>query len=356
VSASWTITHDFAFSFGGAERVLRTMKQNVLPAADVLAIAGDPAVLRRIEPSGHAGRLLTGRWLTPRNYRYGAFAVAPTIDLRPPIEGNLLSLPYAFAHHFRCTGTHVSYCHSPLRQLWSHRGPYMRASGPGAGAALFAASIPFRGLDRHAAARVDTYIATSSVVRNRIENFYGREVAAIIPPPIDVDRFRPVAQPTRDFYLWVGRIVEPYKRLESLVRAFDGVDAELVVAGTGRDEAAIKRLATPNVRFLGSVEAAELSGLYANARAVLFPSEDDFGMVPVEAMASGTPVIAYRRGGALDTVVEGKTGVFFNDHSAKSITGALAEFETVGWSADAIREHAEYYGVDRFAERMRGML
>lgn len=315
-----------------------------------------PDIVERMGLADRTELVRGGRLLTQRNYRLGSFALVPWLGHGNPIDGNLLSSSYAFAHHLRCTGTHVCYCHSPLRQIWSHRDAYASSAGSARGHAIRVGSGLFRKLDARAAALVDRYIATSSAVKARIEAFYGREVDFVIPPPVDLADFQPIEAPTRDFFLWAGRIVEPYKKLEELMRAFRGRPELLIVAGDGRDAPRLRAAAPENVQFVGEVSTPKLADLYANAIAVIFPSEDDFGMVPVESMASGTPVVAYRAGGALDTVRENLTGVFFDSHEPDAIQAAINESTRISWNSSAIRSHAEDYSLVRFVAKMKNAM
>jgi glycosyltransferase involved in cell wall biosynthesis len=295
--------------------------------------------------------------VTEANYRQLAPVYAPVLAGLRPLRGNVLASSYAFAHHVRCTGKHVVFCHSPLRQIWSGIDDYRQRVSLRTGLALRAVTPFLRFLDRRAALRAHLYIATSSVVHSRLNRYYGLSATPIIPPPIDTVAFRPDASPSeRDYYLWAGRIVEPYKRLSLVVEAFAKVGARLLVAGSGRDEQHLRAIAPSNVTFLGEVPTPQLAELYRSARALIFPSTDDFGMVPLESMASGTPVIAHRSGGALDTIVEGVTGTFFDSASPESLVAAIDRFEAHTWDTERIVAHANEFSEPRFIERLDHVL
>jgi glycosyltransferase involved in cell wall biosynthesis len=204
--------------------------------------------------------------------------------------------------------------------------------------------------------RVDRWIATSSVVAQRIARFYGVQAPPVVPPPVDLEVFRSAAVSRGDSFVWAGRIVEPYKRVELLIEAFRQLPYRLLIAGRGRDELRLRQRAPANVVFLGELDSHALAELYGSARAVLFPSEDDFGMVPIEAMACGAPVVAFRGGGALDTVVDGETGVFFDEPSVSSLSQALERCLRSDWDEDAIVAHASGFGRNVFAARIRELL
>lgn len=350
--SSWSISHDFFFQLGGAERVTAHLAA-ATGATEVVAIAGDRAVeaglgLGRVRHTG-------GRGYTAENYRARALA-RPVLELgRRPLPGNVLSSSYAFAHHVRAEGTHLVYCHSPLRQIWSGTAMY---GASGSARAIAAVAPALRYLDRAAARRADGYIATNEVVARRVRAFYGIEPLAIVPPPVEDAFFVPEPLPAtrRQRVVWAGRIVEPYKRLSLVIDAVRALpDVELLVAGDGRDRARLEAGAPDNVRFLGAVDTAGLAELYATASCLVFPSEDDFGMVPIEAMAAGTPVVAFRGGGATETVVDGYTGVFFDEPTAGSLRAALLRSLRTTWDHGAIAAGATQWSAAAFAERIRSV-
>lgn len=201
---------------------------------------------------------------------------------------------------------HLCYCHSPMRYIWNMYHDYRRTAGPLARVAMPLLTHYLRTWDESSAARVDRFVANSSTVAGRIRRYYRRK-STIVHPPVDVSAFAPVAPDlVGDYYLMVGELVR-YKRPDIAVRAFNATKRRLVVIGGGEMLAELRALAGPTVQVLGSQPFAALRHHYARARALIFPGEEDFGIVPVEAMASGRPVIAYGRGGATETVVAGRT-------------------------------------------------
>ena len=351
----WTITHDFAYTYGGAERVTSAMALDVLPDADVRIISGYDGTLDRMGLRGRASFIFPSAVLQERIYRQSAPLYAPLLSAMS-VEGNLLASSYAFAHHLRTSGTKVVYCHSPLRQAWATHAELATHASRYAQLPLRATSAYLRSLDRRASRSTDVFVATSREVQRRIRAAYGRD-ADIVPPPVDLHEFHPPSNgQVREGYVWVGRIVEPYKRLSLLIEVFRERSERLLVAGEGRDRARLEAQAPPNVQFLGSVGRGKLTELYGTARAVLFPSTDDFGIVPLEAMACGTPVVAYRAGGALDTVVEGETGVFFGEATRRSVDAALDTLAGTDWDEQRLVDHARRFSRPVFAERMRELL
>jgi glycosyltransferase involved in cell wall biosynthesis len=194
-----------------------------------------------------------------------------------------------------------------------------------------------------------TYVAISTEIQRRIKKYYQRD-AEIVFPPVDVDRFCPVSRP-RDYYLIVSRLV-PYKRIDLAVRAFTDLGLPLKIVGDGRDRGALEIEAGPNIDFLGWVPDSELPSLVSHCRAFIFPGREDFGLAPVEAQAAGRPVIAFRDGGALDTVIEGVTGTFFDEPTAESLRDAVSAFDPDSISPRACRSNAERFGFDRFRFRL----
>lgn len=225
---------------------------------------------------------------------------------------------------------HLCYCHSPMRYLWDQYHVYHQRAGLLSRSMMPLLSHRLRAWDTESAARVDGFVANSTHVANRIRKYWRRE-SDIVHPPVAVQDFAPVAPAERgDFYLWAGELA-PYKRPDLAVEAFRRLRKPLVVIG-GPEKASrqLAQSAPDNVRFLGPVGFEVLKDHLARCKALIFPGEEDFGIVPVEAMASGRPVIAYGRGGALDTVVEGETGLFFHDQSVDGLVDAVERFEAIG--------------------------
>ncbi len=198
--------------------------------------------------------------------------------------------------------------------------------------------------DANAAGRVDHFAAISRAVQARIQKVY-RADSRIIYPPVDTHRFAPGE--TQDYFFIVSRLI-PYKRIDLAVKAFSELGWKLVIAGDGRDRDALEKIAGPTVRFVGRVSDAELKTWMAGARGFLFPGEEDFGIAPLEAMSAGVPVIAYAAGGALDTVIENETGLFFREPTVASLKAALEQFAARTWDKPRIRAHAETFDVEHF--------
>lgn len=219
--------------------------------------------------------------------------------------------------------THICYCNSPMRYIWDLYPQYRASAGPLARAVLSLTAPALRQWDVSTSHRVDHFIANSAYVAQRIERYYRRS-SHVVHPPVELRRFAP-AQAPQDYYLCAGQIT-PYKKIDLAVQACTRLGRRLVVLGAGADPA-LRKLAGPTVEFLGKVDDAAMAHHFAHCRALIFPGVEDFGIVPLEVMASGRPVIAYAKGGALETVVGGSTGLFFHEQTVESLVGAITRFE-----------------------------
>lgn len=210
--------------------------------------------------------------------------------------------------------------------------------------------------DRSSADRVDTYVANSHNVKRRIQKYY-RLPSEVVHPPVNVDRFQVLENPQEDYYLALGRLL-PYKHYDILIEAFRENGKELRIVGAGPEEERLKELAgeAGNIQFLGRLSDEEAGAMFMNCKAFLFPSEDDFGIVPVEAMSAGRPVIAFGKGGALETVVEGVTGTFFSEQTKESVMEAVERFEGQTYDPQTIRSHAEKFTKERFVQEMQTII
>jgi glycosyltransferase involved in cell wall biosynthesis len=244
----------------------------------------------------------------------------------------------------------VCYCHSPPRYLWDLSDEYAsHSSGIGAaGRLVFKASVPYvRQFDRRSSERVDYFIANSCFVQQRIQKFYGRD-STVINPPVDLEMFTPSGRAPESFYLVVSQLV-PYKRIDIAIDAFNLLGKRLVVIGQGAELESLRRRAGRTIEFLGSQPNEVLQDLYGRCRALIFPGIEDFGITPLQAMASGRPVIAYAAGGVLETVVEGETGLFFREQTPEALADTVRQFEALRAPApEQCRHRAESFSPARF--------
>jgi glycosyltransferase involved in cell wall biosynthesis len=336
------LVHDWLNQLGGAEDVLAELV-NLYPDAPLYTSIywrdGMPAPWRNwpIHPL----------WMDrlPGIYRRHQ----PYLPLYPLAFGGLdlsdydvvLSNKSGFCHGIR-TGPntlHVCYCLAPTRYVWQYDA-YVKRERLGRGLQL--AMLPLikllRRWDYAAAQRVDQFIAISTEIQSRIKRYYNRDSVVIYPPVDAASRFMP-SDTVEDYYLVVSRLI-PYKRIDLAVQACTRLGLPLIVGGSGRDRERLERLAGPTIKFVGYVPDADLPRLMAHCRAFIFPGLEDFGITPVQAQAAGRPVIAFRGGGALDTVVPGVTGEFFNEPTVESLVSVLEQFDVSRYLSVRVREHA----------------
>jgi glycosyltransferase involved in cell wall biosynthesis len=313
------------------------------PAIEAMDVR--PSALQRL-PGAH------------RYYRYLLPLMPLAAGWRAPACDLVVSFSHCVAKSARAPEgvPHVCYCFTPMRYAWHLRDAYFRGRGRlGLGRLRDALLARLRAWDRATAGRVSHFIAISRTVQRRIRDCYGRD-SAVVYPPVDTEFYRPAATPREDYYLAVSALA-PYKRLDLAVTACRQSGRRLVVVGSGQDERRLRRLAGPGVTFLGWRPNDEIREHLRRCRALLFPGEEDFGIVPVEAMACGAPVIAYQTGGATETVLAGDrfsepTGLFFAEQSPACVIDALERFERRRgeFSPAAARQQALRFNSRRFEE------
>jgi glycosyltransferase involved in cell wall biosynthesis len=352
---SVVITHDFMETYGGAERVTAEMAI-AFPEAPVVAILGREEVAERMGVADRFTSILPPRPGLLRNYRLLAPVLGALADRRRLPEADVvLSSSYAFAHRLRSRddAPRVCYCHSPLRFAWSMTESYReeRARNRLTRRAFELLAAAMRSSDCRSAQPIREYLTQSPFTAEQIERFYGRP-AAVIGAPVDCDLFHPATEPPEDYYLFCGRLIEPYKRIGIAIEAFRELGTRLVVAGAGPDLERLAATAPPNVEFLGHVDDDRLVPLMQRCRALVFPSRDDFGLIPVEAMACGRPVLAYAGGGSLYTSLPGVTGELFEEQTTASLSEALRRFRPEDYQPERIRAHALQWDSGRFRERL----
>ena len=346
------LVHDWLSQIGGAEDVLETLV-GMFPGAPVYT----SMYWREGMPAPYRAWDIRTTWMDrlPGVYRHHQ----PYLPFYPLAFGGLdlsgyeivLSNKSGFCHSVR-TGEamHICYCLAPTRYVWDFDTYAARETIPPAlRTALRPLVAILRRWDHRAAQRVDHFVAISREVQARIRRHYGRD-SGVIHPPVDTARFRPSS--TRDdYYLIVSRLV-PYRRIDLAVRAFNQLRLPLLIAGDGRDRGALEELSGPTVTLLGRVPDEDLPDLYARCRAYILPGVEDFGIAPVQAQAAGRPVIAYGAGGALDTVVEGKTGAFFRDPTPGALGAAVRAFDPDSVDPRACVRNAMRFDASVFKRRL----
>jgi glycosyltransferase involved in cell wall biosynthesis len=350
------LAHEYFVAHGGAERVIEALHE-MWPDAPVYTFFHDRA---RYGPlpgwrlrASYLQRLLIGeshRLLLPlypnaaRALRVPADIDVAVVSTSAFIKGLALSE----------RTVEVAYCHSPTRYLWDWSDQYLRDEVP---APLHGVVrdliVRLRESDLAAASRVDRWIANSRAVAERIRRYYECD-SEVVHPPIDVDSFR--CDGTRgDFWLFVGRL-SAYKRADVAVRAFTDLGMRLLVVGAGRERGALERIAGENVFFTGHADDVTLRELLASARGLVFPAEDDFGMVCVEALASGAPVVALAAGGAPEIVRDGENGILVDAPEARAFAEGVERAERTRFDPTALRDSARRFDVSRFRERVRAIV
>ena len=354
------LVHDYLTQFGGAERVLLALMK-LFPHAPVFTLVHDEAATDRLAEA--AGEFDTRRLKASFLQRIpGARARHRYFPLLMPLaieqfDVSQYDVVFSATHSFGkgiitpSHTMHISYCFTPTRYLWDDSHRYVREFSR---SPLFQRLAPaalsyVRLWDYYAAQRVDTYLTLSRFVSQRISKYYGRE-AAVVAPPVDVERFTPQKEDV-GYYLIVSRLV-PYKRIDLAIDACRRLGRRLLIAGTGPEEELLRQKAGAQTEFLGFVPDEKLPALYAGAKALLFPQDEDFGITPLEAAASGKPTIAYASGGATETIIDGETGVLFAEQTADGLVQALQAFERQSFNAQHIRQHAATYGEQRFLQEI----
>ena len=364
------IVHYWFVTFRGGERVLEILA-DMFPQADIFTMVLDPKAL----PPSLRSRNFTTSFLqrvpgARRHYRKFLPLFPLALEQFKLDEYDLVISSESGAAKGVLTRPHtchICYCHTPMRYVWDMYHQY-RASAPGGalGRAFYSLAASYvRQWDFAAAARVDYYVASSHNAAFRIAKYYRRE-AEVIHPPVNISAFSLGTHP-EDFYLVVSPLVA-YKRVDLAISACNILKRQLVVIGEGERMRALKKMAGPTITFLGYQPDELVRGYYRRCRAFIFPSEEDIGLTPIEAQACGRPVIAFGRGGALETVVggfpansyapESSTGLFFAEPSAESLAEAIRFFESneARFSPSFIRRHAERFDVPRFKAEMSAFI
>jgi glycosyltransferase involved in cell wall biosynthesis len=357
MNAKVALVHDYLIDNGGAERVVEIF-QEIFPQAPLYTSVYNPATtlnsfanrdirtsfLQKFKPTKR-----WYKWLLPLYpYAFESFDLGD-YDL-------VLSSTTAFAKGVITSEQtcHFCYINTPTRFAWRYQDYLSQENFQGAKRLALEVVMPFlRGWDFNAAQRVDYFIAGSHNCRRRVEKFYRRE-ATVIHSPIDTSRFAPVAD-RGDYFLVVSRLAS-YKRIDLAIQAALKLNKPLKIVGVGSDETRLKNMAGPTVEFLGRVNDQELGRLYARCQALILPGEEDFGLTPLEAMASGRPVIAFRGGGALETVIEGETGILFDLQTVDSLSEAMLNFRAEQFSPASLRSWAEEFDKEKFKQKLLAFL
>ena len=348
------LVHDFLTQDGGAERVLKVL-QELFPEAPTYTVIYQPdKVAEHFKNKDIRPSFLQKIPIIKNKYQWLLPLMPLAIEQHDLRQYDLvISSASAFAKGVITPPhtLHICYCHTPTRYLWSDTHSYLEELGANR---LVKRVLPpilsrIRIWDRLTADRVDDFIANSHAVKRRIKKYYQRE-SEVIYPPVQTTKFN-LTDKIENYFLAGGRLV-PYKKIDLIIRAFNRLGIPLKIFGFGPAEEYLKSIAKPNIEFLGKVNDADLNDLYGRALAFIHPQEEDFGIMAVEAMAAGRPVIAYRAGGALESVIDGVTGKFFNEQTWESLGDAVIRFYQENYQPAVIRQHAEKFDTVHFKQKI----
>ncbi len=351
-----TLSHDWLTGMRGGERVLEILCEG-FPQASIFTLFHKQSAVSDIINAHNIntsflqnipGITQHYRWLLP------LFPLAISNMYAPPTD-LLISTSHCVAKALPLAPKtrHICYCFTPMRYAWIFYDEYF---GRNPAKALIAKPIlsMLRAWDKKTSSRVNRFVAISKHVQTRIKNFYGRD-SDVVYPPVNTHCFSQEYKANGLFDLIVSALV-PYKRIDLAVRAYSRSGTPLKIAGTGSEMKKLRAISTSNIEFLGWQSDEQIAQLYQTCRMLIFPGEEDFGIVPVEAQANGKPVVAYARGGALETVIPDTTGILFEEQTEQSLLDAVHSCASTKWDPGAIRANAEKFSVSNFIKGLAGII
>jgi len=349
------LVHDHLTQEGGAEKVLRALHE-VFPQSPIYTLVYDRKKMSSdLENKNIITSFLQKLPLGKKKYQWFLLwmpAATESYDLKD--FDIVISSCSAFAKGIitKPGSKHICYCHTPTRYLWTDSQNYIENLRHNK---LIKKYLPFalsklRLWDRLAADRVDLFIANSSAVKQRINKYYGKD-SVIVSPPVQISKFY-INNAQKKYFLTGGRLVS-YKRFDLAVTAFNRLNIPLKIFGNGPEYKKLKKMAKSNITFLGNVSEKQKSELFSQCKAFINPQQEDFGITAVESMASGRPVIAYRAGGALDTIVENKTGIFFNRQNWEDLAYCVLHFDKFDFFPEQIRDYAKQFDTEMFKRKIK---
>ncbi len=350
--------HEYLNQFGGAERMLQVLCA-LYPRAPIYTLLYD----RDATGGVFDGRVIKTSFLqnlpfSKKHHRIFPLLMPLAIEQFDFSDYDLvLSISASFAKGIitKPHTKHICYCLTPPRFLWDNSQKFVEEFGyPKLVKKFLPPFITYlRIWDKEASLRVDDFWSISDFIQGRIKKYYSKD-SKVIYPPVNVEKFH-VSDKISDYFFMAGRLVS-YKRFDIAIKAFNQNGLPLKIVGTGPELNKLKKVANKNIEFLGLVSDEKLAELYSQSQACIFPQEEDFGIVPLESMASGRPVIAYRSGGALETIVENKTGIFFNEQTPESLEAALEKFNNFEFKPEDCREQAEKFDIEVFKNNISSLL
>ena len=362
------LVHDYLTQYGGAERVLEVFSE-IFPDAPIYTLIYNSKKLHRQTVFKQTNTVFSDKKVITSFLQKIPFAkskhrifplLMPAAIEQFDFSGYdlVLSDSASFAKGIitKPECLHICYCHTPPRYVWDDSHKYIQEFGF---SKFVKKLIPFfmsyiRIWDKEASLRVDKFICNSHFVSERIRKYYNKK-ALVIHPPVDIEMFYPSSTASGKNFLIVGRLLT-YKRFDVAIKAFNKLNEPLTIVGDGPEMKRLKKMANSNIKFLGEVNDQELREHYQSCRALIFPQEEDFGIVALEAMACGKPVIAYRGGGALESIEENETGIFFDKQESESLIEAVAKFKTKNFDSKIIREQALKFSKQKFKEKIKSFI
>ena len=352
------LVHEYLNQFGGAERVLQVLA-SFFPDAPIYTLFYDAEATGRVfEGKEIRTSFLQKAPFIKRYHRIFPLLMPIAIEQFDFSDFDfVISISSSFAKGVitKPHTKHICYCLTPPRFLWDDSQKFMEDfSYPRVIKNIFPPLITYLRLwDREASFRVDKFVSISNFVKERVKKYYLQD-SDVIYSPVNADKFY-ISSDIGDYFFMAGRHVS-YKKFDLAIRVFNKLGWHLKIAGVGPETDRLKKLAGNNIEFLGLVSDERLADLYSHARALIFPQEEDFGIIPLESMASGRPVIAYRGGGATETIIEGETGAFFDEQTEESLRDVLTAFKYNDFNATKCRERALQFGVPVFKEKILKLL
>ncbi len=355
------LIHDYLTEFGGGERVLQALTE-IFPEAPIYTLVYKKEFVKKFFPDKRIIASPLQKIPLAQKYHRAFLFLMPyaieqfdlsrydlVISNTASFSKGVITMPKTF---------HLCYCFTPTRYLWDDSQKYLKDFSLNS---LFKILTPLflnylRIWDFEAAKRPDKFVAISQFIKKRIQKFYKQD-AEVIYPPTEVKKFQNVTIRNEGYFLIVGRLIA-YKHFEIAIEAFKNYNAKLKIIGKGPEEQQLKKLAGNhrNIEFLGWVDDKELIKQLSNCTAFIFPQEEDFGIAPIEAMACGKPVIAYRAGGALESILDKETGIFFEDQNPESLLQALQNFNASNFNPEKIKQHAQKFDKEIFKQNFCNLI
>jgi len=343
------LVHDYLSQDGGAERVLKALNE-IYPEAPIFVLFHDRKKINYFDQEK-----IKESWFKNLPFVKNVFPwflpFMPVATEHHQLRGYdvVISSSSVFAKGIITSPDtlHISYCHTPPRFLWGDGNNYLSDLKRGR---LIKSFLPIlthhlRSWDQLSAQRVDHFIANSNTVKNRIQKYYRRN-SEVIFPPVDTHRFK-ITDKLGNYFVTGGRLV-PYKRIDLAIKVFNRLQQPLKIFGIGSEYKYLKRIAKSNVEFYGKISETEKALLLSKALAFIHPQKEDFGITPIESMAAGRPVIAFAQGGAIETIINGETGVFFPKQTWESLLNTVVNFNPNNWDSEKIRQHAQNFSSQNF--------